>query len=72
MIRQAIGRLLGRPEFAPPLEASAAPRVELGSPEVLHLSLCQTTAEPLPLRVSEGVELDVVDYAIHHYGPPAR
>jgi len=57
LIQEAIGRLLGRPEFAPPLEGVAAPVVELATPELLHLSLCQTSHEPLPLRVSVGDEV---------------
>lgn len=53
MLKEALNRLLGRPEFQLPLETSVPQTVELDAPELLSLSLCPGGAQPLKLVVEK-------------------
>lgn len=57
MFKQAIRRLLGKPEFRLTLETSAVETVRLGDCERLHISRCIGGREPLPATVEAGEEV---------------
>ncbi len=61
MLKEALNRLLGRPEFQLPLETSVPQTVELEAPELLCLSLCPGGVKPLKLAVEKDEEVSAGD-----------
>jgi len=61
LLKEALDRLLGKPEFQLPLETSLPRTERLEAPGLLRFSLCQTGGAPLVAAVEKGAEVSAGD-----------